>query len=526
MTIDALPTPPSRGDAPATFITNADAFLAALPTFRTQANALAAAMNAVAAGTALAIPLTFSTTTTDADPGSGNLRLDNSTQNAATTIRTDLIGSDGSDWTNVLALFDDSTSSIKGYITLKKQNDGTKFLLFSVSAVASPSGYRNITVSNVAYSAASPFADGDAIVLEFTRNGDKGDTGDAGSISVPLAERTSNTILGSGDKSKLIKITSGTFTQTFDACATLGADWFIWLWNAGTGDVTLDPSGAEQIDGLTSFVMYPGEARLIQCNGAKLTSIVLSPFKKTFSSSGTFTKPPGYNEFGGLLWGAGASGAKSSSGVSASGGGGGACVPFCLGASALAATETVTIGSGGAAVSASATVGNAGGNSSLGSLVTAYGGGGGFQNGGTNNLSGGGGGGAFSAGSAGSGSTAGGGHPNTGGSNNSGFGGGNSTPTGPGDSAYGGGGGGNASSAASPMTGGKSLYGGGGGGGTGSSSGAAAGGASTFGGSGGAGSIAGSGTAGTAPGGGGGATQTGVTSGAGARGELQIWGIA
>jgi hypothetical protein len=45
MTITALPTPPSRSDTPATFISRADALLAALPTFVTETNASAAAMN-------------------------------------------------------------------------------------------------------------------------------------------------------------------------------------------------------------------------------------------------------------------------------------------------------------------------------------------------------------------------------------------------------------------------------------------------------------------------------------------------
>ena len=44
MTITALPTPPTRSD-PTNFASRADAFLAALPTFADEANALAAAMN-------------------------------------------------------------------------------------------------------------------------------------------------------------------------------------------------------------------------------------------------------------------------------------------------------------------------------------------------------------------------------------------------------------------------------------------------------------------------------------------------
>jgi hypothetical protein len=51
MTITPLPTPPSRNDPEATFVSRANDFLGALPTFGTQANALAAAVNADKAAT-------------------------------------------------------------------------------------------------------------------------------------------------------------------------------------------------------------------------------------------------------------------------------------------------------------------------------------------------------------------------------------------------------------------------------------------------------------------------------------------
>lgn len=156
-------------------------------TWATQANALTTALNAIAAGTAIGIPYTFSTTTTDSDPGAGMLRLDNATQNAATTIRADLSGNDASVWTDALDTLDDSTSTVKGHIRLVKNGDATKWLLFTVSALASPSGYKNITVANVASSAASPFANGDNLVFEFTRTGDKGDTGATGAGVTPQA---------------------------------------------------------------------------------------------------------------------------------------------------------------------------------------------------------------------------------------------------------------------------------------------------------------------------------------------------
>jgi hypothetical protein len=51
MTITPLPTPPARTDGEATFVSRANAFLGALPTFGTEANALAAAVSADKAAT-------------------------------------------------------------------------------------------------------------------------------------------------------------------------------------------------------------------------------------------------------------------------------------------------------------------------------------------------------------------------------------------------------------------------------------------------------------------------------------------
>lgn len=179
MSISLLPTAPSRA-RPDTYSDEADAFFPALATFRTEANALAAGVNGVAAGGAYTIPYNFSSTTTDSDPGDGFLRLNNATQEAATVLRVDTKSSTGAVFGAVLDTFDDSTSALKGAIRLDKAGDPTKWVIYSVTAIASPSGYRNVTVVPVSSSGANPFTDGDALLLSFQRNGDKGDTGSAG----------------------------------------------------------------------------------------------------------------------------------------------------------------------------------------------------------------------------------------------------------------------------------------------------------------------------------------------------------
>lgn len=82
-----------------------------------------------------------------------------------------------------------------------------------------------------------------------------------------LAARSSNTILAAGDCGLRVAATS-TFTQTLDAAATLGDGWWVHYRNEGTGVITLDPNSSEQIDGLTTITLTPGESCLIVCNGS------------------------------------------------------------------------------------------------------------------------------------------------------------------------------------------------------------------------------------------------------------------
>jgi len=313
---------------------------------------------------------------------------------------------------------------------------------------------------------------------------------------IPYVARTSNTLLTASDRGYLIDVTSGTFTQTFAACTALGSGWSIYLRNSGTGDITLDPNGAETIDGLATFIVYPGEVRIIQCDGTALRSVVVQPFSRQFDASGTFTKPPGYLQFGVRAWSGGSSGEKRST-VGAYGGGGGGCGDFLLLASTVGTTETVTIGAGGVAVTAANTNGNFGGDTTLGSLVTVYGpkdahyrGGGIFSTSNSTGRQ------AFGFEGATSGSTA---------ALNS--------------AVYGG------SAANNTIASGTSVFGGAAGGSITAASAILAAGTSIYGGNGGAASVASSGTAGTQPGGGGGATVTGTASGAGAAGAMRIWGL-
>lgn len=204
--------------------------------------------------------------------------------------------------------------------------------------------------------------------------------------SVLRSARTSNTILAGTDNASLVDITSGTFTQTFTAAATLGAGWYVWVRNSGTGDITLDPNASELIDGLTSYNMYTGETRLIQCDGSAFTSVVVSQFNKLFSTSGTFIKPPGYMSFlltaigGGAGGCSGFKGAAGTTRVGGAGAGSGSWGQIIIPSSGVASSETVSIGAagtGGSAVSTNSTTGTLGtngGDTSFGSWYRVKGG--------------------------------------------------------------------------------------------------------------------------------------------------------
>jgi hypothetical protein len=94
------------------------------------------------------------------------------------------------------------------------------------------------------------------------------------SVLIPRSSRTSNTILGTADKGKVIDVTgASTFTQTLTAAATLAAGWWCEYRNSGTGIVTIDPSSSETIDGRTTINVYPGESFTIECNGTDFVTV-------------------------------------------------------------------------------------------------------------------------------------------------------------------------------------------------------------------------------------------------------------
>lgn len=145
-------------------------------------SATAAASSATTAATSAANPsvtFTFDSSTTDADPGAGDFRFNHATPASATAVYFDNVDADGSTVTSWLDSFDDSTSTVKGYLTVRQSGSATTFNLYSVSgSVTDGTGYRKVTITSIA-SGGGSFTNGSRCAWFFARTGDAG----SGSLS-------------------------------------------------------------------------------------------------------------------------------------------------------------------------------------------------------------------------------------------------------------------------------------------------------------------------------------------------------
>ena len=121
---------------------------------------------------------TFSSTSNSSasDPGTGKFRFNNSSASSVTAIYIDQYDSSGISQTSWYATWDDSTSTVKGNLTIV--NDGTSNIIFKVNSVQSQTGYYQI---NVTYVSGTKPATDSLNAVNFARTGDKGDTGATGS---------------------------------------------------------------------------------------------------------------------------------------------------------------------------------------------------------------------------------------------------------------------------------------------------------------------------------------------------------
>lgn len=94
------------------------------------------------------------------------------------------------------------------------------------------------------------------------------------SQSVPITQFNTDYTAGDTDRAKMYLWTgSGAGVLTLPSAAAVGNNWFMYLRNAGGGQVTLTPSGINTIDGLATKAYQPTESSVIVSDGTNFYTL-------------------------------------------------------------------------------------------------------------------------------------------------------------------------------------------------------------------------------------------------------------
>ena len=160
-------------------------------TYTAASGALALAFGLVtgdtgATGNSAGMQLTFSNSTSDADPGAGKLALNNATIASVTEMYFDDVDDNGATISTFVQTFDDiSNATARGIISIEKEGTPSTFALFKVTgAVTNASGYTKVPVGHLASNGS--FSNADGIRVDFNYSGADG----AGTLTDVVSDTT------------------------------------------------------------------------------------------------------------------------------------------------------------------------------------------------------------------------------------------------------------------------------------------------------------------------------------------------
>ena len=154
-----------------------------------------------------AAQFTYSTTTTDADPGSGFIRFNHATLASASIAYVDDNEINGTDVSAWVLSFDDvsSSASNRGRIRMSKSNTLDTWAVYKISGASTDaSGYVKLALTYI--DSAGTFANNDKVFLSFVATG-AGETGATGAAGGSAADD-----LSLGDAAVLIATSAGNIT--------------------------------------------------------------------------------------------------------------------------------------------------------------------------------------------------------------------------------------------------------------------------------------------------------------------------
>ena len=149
----------------------------------------------------------FSNANTMVDPNAGNFRFNSSTLSSVSQIAIDALDKNGNDFSDFITTWDDSTDNIKGILSIKSNdNSDTSHTIFQVSSITDNTGFLIIGVQNGVGNIPSNL---ETCVLNFSRTGEKGASGDKGVTDKIIEGNTEAEVVDTGTNGHFKVTTEG-----------------------------------------------------------------------------------------------------------------------------------------------------------------------------------------------------------------------------------------------------------------------------------------------------------------------------
>ena len=195
-----------------------------------------------ASGTNSQLAMTFSNSTSDADPGAGKIAFNNGTLSSVSVLFVDDADDASADISGFVQSWDDvSNATARGIVTVTKEGTPATYATFKVSgAVTDASGYTKIPVTHVVSNGSFSNTDGVGVHFSYSGADGSGDIegvtagtnlsggGTSGTVTVNLADSAADTkgaVIVAGNAPASIGYSSGTATISIadSAASTKGA---------------------------------------------------------------------------------------------------------------------------------------------------------------------------------------------------------------------------------------------------------------------------------------------------------------
>lgn len=164
------------------------------------------------AGPSTFVSYQFDSGTADADPGTGRYRLNDSDVTAATQLFISDNQLNGTDVSNWITFWDNSTSTTKGVLLLVDPNNSASFVFFDVTGnITDATTYFKVPIAHIGGSSTSPFANDNENSIMFSPTGDAG-TGAVTSFESRVGAITS--VAGDYTASEVTNVAAGNIIAT------------------------------------------------------------------------------------------------------------------------------------------------------------------------------------------------------------------------------------------------------------------------------------------------------------------------